>query len=166
MPVFKFTVNLLNDRLLNSVVSVNILNHFKQFNPQRIYFCMKYSVDKQEKYSVLRLEEDTLNSLIAPELKSKFVFLSQEGVENLIFDLSLVKFVDSSGLSSILTANRLWKSIGSFILTGIEHDSVKKLIEISRLDTVLTIIPTVSESIDYVFMEEIEKELNSDSDEG
>ena len=126
---------------------------------------MKYSVDKQEKYAVFRLEEKTLNSLIAPDLKSKFVILSNEGIQNLIFDLSQVEFVDSSGLSSILTANRLWKAIGSFILTGIEHDSVKKLIEISRLDTVLTIIPTVSESIDYVFMEEIEKELNSDSDE-
>jgi anti-anti-sigma factor len=83
----------------------------------------------------------------------------------LIFDLSAVEFVDSSGLSAILTANRLWKAIGSFILTGIEHDSVKKLIEISRLDTVLTIIPTVQESIDYVFMEEIEKELNSDDED-
>jgi anti-anti-sigma factor len=126
---------------------------------------MKYSVDKQEKYSVFRLEEKNLNSLIAPALKSEFVILSNEGVKNLIFDLSAVEFVDSSGLSAILTANRLWKAIGSFILTGIEHDSVKKLIEISRLDTVLTIIPTVQESIDYVFMEEIEKELNSDDED-
>ena len=126
---------------------------------------MKYSVDKQEKYAVFRLEEDNLNSIVAPELKSKFVILSNEGISNLIFDLSDVEFVDSSGLSAILTANRLWKTIGSFILTGIVHDSVKKLIEISRLDTVLTIIPTVKESIDYVFMEEIEKELNSDADE-
>ena len=39
-----------------------------------------------------------------------------------------------------------------------------KLIEISQLQTVLTIIPTVSESIDYVFMEEIERELGADAD--
>ena len=126
---------------------------------------MKYSVDKQEQYSVFRLEEDNLNSLIAPKLKSEFVILSNEGVKNLIFDLSLVKFVDSSGLSAILTANRLWKALGTFVLTGIEHESVQKLIEISRLDTVLTIIPTVSESIDYVFMNEIEEQLNSEDDE-
>lgn len=126
---------------------------------------MKYSIDKQERYAVFRLEEDNLNSLIAPNLKSEFVILANEGIENLIFDLSDVKFVDSSGLSAILTANRLWKSVGSFILTGIEHPSVKKLIEISRLNSVLTIIPTVSESIDYVFMEAIERELNADADE-
>ena len=126
---------------------------------------MKYSIDKQEKYTVFKLEEENLNSLLAPKLKSEFVILSNEGITNLIFDLSDVKFVDSSGLSSILTANRLWKNLGSFILTGVEHPSVKKLIEISRLDSVLSIIPTVSESVDYLFMEELERELNADDDE-
>jgi anti-anti-sigma factor len=125
---------------------------------------MKYALDKQDKYAVLKLEEDNLNSMIAPDLKSEFVFLYNEGVRNLILDLSLCKFVDSSGLSSILVADRLWKNLGSFILTGIEHDSVKKLIEISRLDTVLTLIPTLEEAIEYVHMEEIERELNADVD--
>lgn len=126
---------------------------------------MKYSVDKQERYAVFRIEEENVNSLVAPNLKSEFVILSNEGIQNLILDLSDVHYVDSSGLSAILTADRLWKRLGSFILTGIEHPNVKKLIEISRLDTVLTIIPTVEESVDYVFMEEIERELNVDGDE-
>lgn len=126
---------------------------------------MKYSVNKEEKYAVFQLQEDTLNSILAPKLKSEFVILSNEGVKNLIFDLSNVKYVDSSGLSSILTANRIWKALGSFVLTGIVHPSVRKLIEISRLDTVLTIIPTVEESIEYVFMEEIERELESEDED-
>lgn len=126
---------------------------------------MKFVIDKQDKYSLLTLNEDNLNSLIAPDLKSEFVFLCNEGVKNLILDLSNVKYVDSSGLSAILTANRLWKDQGSFILTGITHPSVKKLIEISRLETIFKIIPTVEESIDFVFMEEIERELRSDEEE-
>lgn len=126
---------------------------------------MKYSIDKQERYTVFSLEEENLNSVYAPNLKSEFVILANEGIQNLILDLTAVKYVDSSGLSAILTANRLWKSLGNFILTGIEHPSVKKLIEISRLDTVLTIIPTVSESIDYVFMEIIERQLEEEPDE-
>lgn len=125
---------------------------------------MKYAVDKQEKYTVFSLKEENLNSLIAPELKSEFVILANEGVANLILDLSDVRFVDSSGLSAILTANRLWKDLGSFVLTGLESNNVKKLIEISKLDSVLTLIPTVSESIDFVFMEEIERELNSEGE--
>ena len=96
------------------------------------------------------------------DLKSEFIFLSNEGTKNLIIDLSDVEYIDSSGLSSILTAHRIWKDNGVFILTGANHPTVKKLIEISRLDTILTLIPTLQESIDYVIFSEIEKELSEE----
>lgn len=126
---------------------------------------MKYSVDKQEKYTILRLEEENLNSLVAPVLKSELVILSNEGVRNLILDLSGVQFVDSSGLSAILTANRLWSEDKSFLIGGQLQPGVQRLFEISRLDTVLTMIPTIDEAVDYVFMEEIERELNSQEEQ-
>ncbi len=123
---------------------------------------MKFTLDKQDRYTVFQLDEENLNSLIAPDLKSEFVFFRNEGVKNLIFDLTNVKYVDSSGLSSILTANRLWKNYGSFVVTGIVHPTVKRLIDISRLETILSIIPTVSESIDFVMMEDIQRELSGE----
>jgi anti-sigma B factor antagonist len=126
---------------------------------------MKFTLDKTERYSILKLHEENLNSILAPDLKSEFVFFSNEGVRNLILDLSDVKYVDSSGLSAILTANRLWKDYGCFVLTGANHPAVKKLIEISRLESILTIIPTSEEAIDYVFMEDIEKELTAEADD-
>lgn len=125
---------------------------------------MKYSIDKKERMAIIKLQEENLNSTIAPEFKSELVILSNEGVPNLILDLSDVKYVDSSGLSAILTANRLWKQLGSFVLTGIQSDAVRKLIEISRLDTVLTILPTLEESIDYVIMEDIERTLRAEKE--
>lgn len=123
---------------------------------------MKYNIEKQDHYAVLTLEEENLNSTIAPGLKSDFIFFNQEGIRNLILDLTDVKFVDSSGLSAILTAHRLWKDQGSFIISGKLQPMVTKLIEISRLDSILTIIPTLEEAIDYVKMEEIERELKSE----
>lgn len=126
---------------------------------------MKFELEKEEKYTIFRLNENNLNSIIAPMLKSEFVMLNSEGVKNLIFDMSEIHFVDSSGLSAILTANRLWKDNGLFVMTGITHPNVIKLIDISRLNSVLTIIPTVEESVEYVFMDEIEKELYSESDD-
>lgn len=125
---------------------------------------MKYSVTKEEKYTIFSPQEENLNSFVAPDLKSQFVILANEGARNLILDLSNVNYVDSSGLSAILTANRLWKSQGTFILTGIVSENVKKLLKISRVDTVLTIIPTVKESIEYVFMDEIQREIEGDED--
>lgn len=126
---------------------------------------MKYSIDKEDRYAIFRLNEENLNSLMAPDLKSEFIFLRNEGVRNLILDLNAVKYVDSSGLSSILTANRLWKDFGSFIVTGIVHAPVQKLIQISRLETILTIVPTVQESIEFAMMEDLQKELEQGSEE-
>ncbi|MEY3249720.1 MAG: hypothetical protein RL742_1763 [Bacteroidota bacterium] len=122
---------------------------------------MKYRIDKTEVYATLSLEEENLNSVIAPALKSEFIFLNQEGIPNLILDMSGVKFVDSSGLSAILTAHRLWKDQGCFVLAGPLNPLVTKLIEISRLDSILIITPTVSEAVDYVIMDAMERELKN-----
>lgn len=119
---------------------------------------MKYSLDKRENYSVFSLEEDNLNSLIAPSLKSEFVFFRNEGVKNLVFDFSKVKYVDSSGLSAILTANRLWKGYGSFVLCQIHAPIIMRLIKISKLESILAICDTLDEAIDLVLSEESERQ--------
>lgn len=131
------------------------------FADQFILASMKFILDKQERYTIFKPEEDNLNSLVAPQLKSEFVILANEGINNLILDLSSVRYVDSSGLSSILTARRLWTQLGSFVVTGVEHPAVKRLVEISKVDSVLTILPTVSESVDYVFMEDLQRDLQA-----
>jgi anti-sigma B factor antagonist len=123
---------------------------------------MKYSIDKQEKYTMLRLNEDKLDSHVAPQLKSEMVTLHAEGVRNIILDLSEVKYTDSSGLSALLVGNRiLQEDNGIFILTRLS-DHTMKLIRISQLDSVLHILPTVEEGIDAVFMHEIEKDMKEE----
>jgi len=111
---------------------------------------MKYSLEKKDQYAVFDLQEENLNSLIAPKLKSEFIFLRNEGVPNLILDLSDVKYVDSSGLSAILTANRLWQNDGLFLIAGINHASVRKIIEISRLDTILSIEKEIADAVNKI----------------
>ena len=124
---------------------------------------MKFTVDKHEKYVSVKLNESKLNSLITPQLKSELIMINAEGQRNLIFDLSQVKFADSSGLSSLLVGHRLCKNAGgSFILASL-NDAVARLITISQLDNVLTIVKTVEEGIDFIFMEEIEKELKKEA---
>jgi len=121
---------------------------------------MKFGIDKQEKYSVFMLEEDKLNSQVAPMLKAEMILLNAEGIRNIIFDMTQIKFVDSSGLSSILISNRLCNnSEGTFVLTGVS-EQVMRLIKISQLDTILHIVPTLQEAKDLVLMEEIERDFN------
>ena len=125
---------------------------------------MKLSYDKQEKYTILTLLEENLNSVIAPDLKSEIVSLQTSGVKHFILDLAQVEYVDSSGLSAILTAERVFKSLGSFVLTGVNSPAVKKLISISRLDDILNIVPTMNEAKEYVMMSILESEIKSEID--
>lgn len=124
---------------------------------------MKFSVDKHEKYVLIKLDEPKLNTLVSPQLKSELILTNTEGQRNIILDMSEVKYVDSSGLSSILVGHRLCKnSDGTFILTGLS-EAVSRLLSISQLDNIITVVPRVEEAIDIIFMEEIEKELNKEN---
>ncbi len=127
---------------------------------------MKYSTVEHEQYVIIELQEEKLTSSVAPELKSKFVMLNAGGQQNIILDLSAVKYADSSGLSSLLRANSMFEQAGGiFVLCGLtEH--VEKLISITHLNRVLTILPTRQEAIEAVFMHEIEKDIEEEEEEG
>ena len=130
---------------------------------------MKYSVERKDEYAVLTLDEENLNSAKAPDLKSEFYMLKGMGIDNVILNLERVKYVDSSGLSAILTGNRIWTDDNkAFVLVGVSNPSVKMLITISRLDTVLTIAPTMAEAEKMVMMSAFADEVsgeNADEDD-
>ena len=123
---------------------------------------MKFTLDKQEKYVLFQLHEGKLDATLTPMLKTEMVTLNAEGFRNLILDLSETKYMDSSGLSAVLTGNRLCKEAeGVFVLTGLS-DHVQKLIKISQLESVLHILPTIPEAIDAVFFHELESEFGKE----
>lgn len=126
---------------------------------------MKYSTFEHEQYVIIELQEEKLTSTVAPDLKSKFVMLNASGQQNIILDLSEVKYADSSGLSSLLRANSMFEQDGGiFVLCGLS-DHVEKLITITHLDRVLNILPTRQEAIEAVFMHEIEKDIDEDDED-
>ncbi|MCX2485676.1 STAS domain-containing protein [Pedobacter sp. MR2016-24] len=121
---------------------------------------MKFSVDKHEKYVVIKLDENKFTNDNAPRLKSEFILLNAEGYCNIVLDLSMVtECIDSQDLSCLLVGDRLCKKAnGLFIITDIAP-CIHQLLEMSSLDQSLNIVGNLSEAEDLIFMEEIEKEL-------
>ena len=106
---------------------------------------MEFESIKNENYTLIKVNVEKLDSIVSPILKSELVVLNNDGIKNIILDLSDTRYCDSSGLSSILVGNRLCKNAGGkFILSGLQ-ESVKKLINISQLDTILHISSSVQE---------------------
>ncbi len=123
---------------------------------------MHFTLDKTEKYVVVKLHEQKLNTLIAAELKSELLLLNTQGYNNIILDLTESLYCDSSGLSAILVGNRLCRnSNGAFVITGLS-DTVRKLVQISQLDQVLNISSGTTEAVDFVLMGEVERNVKND----
>jgi len=120
---------------------------------------MKFTIDRHERYCVLKPHNKVLDGSAAPQVKSEFVRINTDGQRNIVLDLSEVEEVDPSGLRSALMAHRMCKALGGvFILVGANTEIVK-LIEICKLDEVLISVPTLREAEDIVFMEELEREF-------
>lgn len=125
---------------------------------------MKFSIDRQDQYTVFKIDEEKLDSSIAPEVKSEFVTLQAEGVQNVVLNMENVKYSDSSGLSALLVGNRLFTEAGSFTMCCVQGH-VMKLINISQLDKVIDILPTVEEAVDSAMLSNIEKDLREEDED-
>ena len=126
---------------------------------------MKYIIDKKEQYVVFTPMEEKLDSILAPALKSELLTVHAEGYENLVLDMSQVKYVDSSGLSALLVGDREFnKNGGIFIISGVQ-DHVMKLLKISMLDKKLNLVNSLEEASEAIFIHEIESGEEEEEEE-
>jgi anti-anti-sigma factor len=108
---------------------------------------MNFETIQNKNEAVVKTYIDKLDASNASELKAELVLLNKNGVNNIVIDMSATKYCDSSGLSAILTANRLCKDTnGRFVLCGLQ-ENVFKLIQIAQLDKVLAISSDQNEAL-------------------
>jgi anti-anti-sigma factor len=107
---------------------------------------MAFEIIKNGNHTLIKVNSERLDTNNAPDLKSELVLVNNKGEKNIILDLSSCNYCDSSGLRSVLVANRLCEdAIGTFILSGLQPD-VESLVKISMLDTILLITNSVEEA--------------------
>ena len=118
---------------------------------------MDFKKEKKNNFTLVTILAEKVDTSIAPVLKAEFVLVSSNGEKNMLLDFSACRYIDSSGLSAILVANRLCKNAGGkLVLTGLQS-AVERLIIISQLDSVLNIAYT---------MEKAEELLTEKADDG
>ena len=111
---------------------------------------MNFETSQIKNEAVVKTKVEKLDASNASELKAELTLLNKQGVNVIIIDMSATKYCDSSGLSAILTANRLCKDTnGKFVLCGLQ-DNVQKLVQIEQLDKVLSISSDQKEAQDLI----------------
>ena len=108
---------------------------------------MNFEIKKVDDITIFKLNESRLDTNISGLVKGEFTLLLKvEGVSKLVVDLSEVESCDSSGLSSLLVANRILNSTGGDLRIAAPSEKVYSLIKITQLDRVLPVCDSVEEA--------------------
>lgn len=107
---------------------------------------MKYRLTEIEDINVLHLEDERLDTNIAPDLKAQLLILIASG-KKLLLNLEAVQYADSSGLGAILLGYRQARDLGAiFAVCGMQK-RVYSLFSIAQLDSRITIYQDEKEGI-------------------
>ncbi|MCH7827902.1 MAG: STAS domain-containing protein [Bacteroidetes bacterium] len=109
---------------------------------------MNFDISKTDDITIFKLNENRLDTNISGLVKSEFTLLLKvDGVQKFIIDLSQVESCDSSGLSTILVANRILNSSGGEMRLAAPSEKIYTLIKITQLERVLRVCNSVEEAI-------------------
>jgi anti-sigma B factor antagonist len=88
-----------------------------------------------------------LDVATAPDLDRKLRAAIEEGQVHLVLDLTQVTFVDSTGLGVLVGCRNLVRKSGGTIRLVVTHRNVRKVLEITSLDTVFPIYESLEAAL-------------------
>jgi len=125
---------------------------------------MNYSIEKNEQYALVSLKESEFSGDVSTTFETLSRNLFREGYSNIIIDFNEINTLDASGVAVLRRVNRQCENeSGLLILVTKKEDVIDFLDESKLID--LTILPTLEEAIDAVFMNELENDFRSEDDD-
>lgn len=110
---------------------------------------MNFSIENKENLVIFSLNGRNLDSEISAKLKAELLIVCQPDIKGLIFDLTEIEYVDSSGLGALLLANRQLSDTNiPIILVGVQ-EMVKSMLSISQLTDLFIMLDSKNEAINY-----------------
>jgi anti-anti-sigma factor len=125
---------------------------------------MNYTIEKNEQYSLINLNESAFSGEVPTTFETLSRNLFREGYSNIIVDFNPVEEVDPTGISVIRKINRQCTNEAGLFVLVTKNDEVIDFLDASKIAD-LTILPTVEEAVDAVFMNELENDFRSEDDD-
>lgn len=125
---------------------------------------MQFTIEKNEQYALIRLNEPALADDVATDLETLSRGLFREGYSNIIVDMTPVQSVDSAGVSAIRKINRHCSNEVGLLVLVTKDDALTEFLDRASAGD-LTLLPTVEEAVDAVFMNELENDFRSEDDD-
>ena len=121
---------------------------------------MSVAIEPNEKYLLITFSDENISQ---PDLSQLKEFISSGDKENyIIVDFSKIKMVDKEMLLSVETLLQELIHPDGYIVFANKDEKINTDIAATFSDPDLLILPTVDEAIDYIFMDEIEKDIGGE----
>ena len=97
---------------------------------------------RQDRANVLAIEGD-IDLHISPAITESLNAMIRKKPDRIVIDLSRATYIDSAGIAALILAMREVKEYGGkFFLSGVQ-ETIRSILETSRLDRIFWIFPDV-----------------------
>ena len=101
---------------------------------------------RQDRANVLAIEGD-IDLHISPAITESLNAMIKKKPERIVIDLSDATYIDSAGIAALILAMREVKEYGGkFFLSGVQ-ETIRLILETSRLDRIFWIFPDVDAAL-------------------
>lgn len=125
---------------------------------------MNYAIEKNEQYSLVTLNEAVFGGDVPTTFETLSRNLFREGYSNIIVDFSAVTEIENAGIPIIRKINRQCNNESGLFILVTKRDDVIDFLDGAKIAD-LTILPTVEEAVDAVFMNELENDFRNEDDD-
>ena len=94
------------------------------------------------------LPSGALDTSTAPQLVESVDGILAEGGREVVLDLSVVDYMDSSGLVAVMTATNRLRKVDGDLRVAAPSTPVRRLLGLTRMDSVFPVFPTREEALD------------------
>ncbi|MCB0834940.1 MAG: STAS domain-containing protein [Bacteroidetes bacterium] len=109
---------------------------------------IQFRIDQKDGVGIFHIDDRRLDSKISTLYKQEFVRLKEQGLTQLVVDLSDVEFIDSSGLGALLMGRRLMEEAGGDLCVSGTQEKVLHMFRIVKLDRVFAFFDTADAAIE------------------
>jgi anti-sigma B factor antagonist len=108
---------------------------------------MQVSRRKVQDFEVVALD-GTLDAAVAQKVRNEFKEMISSGSSQVIVDLEKVKFIDSSGLSALVTGFKAARAAGGDMALINLAPAVRSIIELTRLHRIMEIFDDEASAVE------------------
>jgi hypothetical protein len=125
---------------------------------------MNFKIEKNEQYALIELNETALTQDNYADFENIIRQLFRAGYGNVIVNFDEIVELDGHGVSVIRKGNKIClNELGLFIIVT-KNDEIIDQLDRAKIED-LTIMPTVQEAIDAVFLNELENDFQSEDED-